>query len=139
MRITLFTVEEASRMAAEIRPVLERLVGMKRRLDRLQSRISVLELATAGSSEANPDARELRDAVVERQRLADQVQRGIQAIQVRGPVLKDLERGLVDFYSVAADRLIFLCWHLDEPEVAHWHSLEGGFASRQPLDRSERG
>jgi len=139
MRITLFTVEEASRMAAEIRPLVERLVGMKRRLDRLQSRISVLSLACAGASEANSDSRELRDAAVERKRLADQLQRGIQAIHVRGPVVKDLERGLVDFYSVAADRLIFLCWQFEEPEVAHWHSLEGGFANREPLDRSERG
>ena len=55
----------------------------------------------------------------------------------RGCVLKDLDRGLLDFYALSGDRLIFLCWQLGESEIAHWHTLEGGFAGRQPLDRSE--
>ena len=59
-------------------------------------------------------------------------------MQARGCVVKDLDRGLVDFYSLAGDKLIFLCWHAGEPEVGHWHPIEGGFTSRQPLDRTER-
>ena len=26
-----------------------------------------------------------------------------------------------------------LCWQLGEPEVAHWHELDAGFAGRQQL------
>jgi hypothetical protein len=44
----------------------------------------------------------------------------------------------MDFYAIAGDRLIFLCWQLGEAEVAHWHPLQGGFASRQPLNRLEQ-
>ena len=42
-----------------------------------------------------------------------------------------------DALALLGDRLIFLCWHLGETEVTHWHSIEGGFSERQPLDRSE--
>jgi Fe-S cluster assembly iron-binding protein IscA len=30
------------------------------------------------------------------------------------------------------------CFQVGEPEVAHWHSLEGGFAGRRPLKNAER-
>ena len=137
MKIILFTVEEARRMAREIRPLVERLVAAKRDLDRLQGRIDVLGLAVAGAAPGNPDARELDQAVEQRRRLVDRLERGVQTIHGRGPVVKDLERGLVDFYSMAGDRLIFLCWQVGEPEVSHWHPLDGGYASRQPLHRAE--
>ena len=138
MKLTLFTAEEANRMVVEIRPLLERLAVTKRDLDRLQGRIDVLSLAVAGAAPDNPDAQELHRALEQRRRLLDQLQRGGQAIHSRGPLVKDLERGLVDFYSIAGDRLIFLCWQLGESEVSHWHTLEGGFANRQPLHRTER-
>jgi len=138
VRITLFTVEEANRMAAEIRPAVEHLVRTRAEYARLQSRIAALSLATAGATDSNPDALELKQLEEKRNTVAELLRRGLQSLQGRGIVVKDLERGLVDFYSLAGDRLIFLCWHPGEPEVGHWHKLEGGFANRQPLNRSER-
>ena len=137
MRITLFTVEEANKLAVELKPLLERLVAAKRDFDDLHERVEVLSLALAGASPGNPDARELRDVHTRRTELAEELTRGVQAIQQRGLVVKDLDKGLVDFYTLSGDRLIFLCWQLGEPEVAHWHTLEGGFSGRQPLHPSE--
>ena len=137
MRITLFTVEEANKLAVELKPLLERLVAAKRDFDDLHERVEVLSLALAGASPGNPDARELRDVHTRRTELAEELTRGVQAIQQRGLVVKDLDKGLVDFYTLSGDRLIFLCWQLSEPEVAHWHTLEGGFSGRQPLHPSE--
>ena len=54
-------------------------------------------------------------------------------IQERGILLKDPERGLVDFPSIRDGRPVLLCWQMDEPSVAHWHEVSGGFAGRQPL------
>ena len=48
-------------------------------------------------------------------------------------MVKDLDQGLIDFYALAGDRLVFLCWKLGEREVAHWHPLDGGFEQRQSL------
>ncbi len=137
VRITLYTVEEANRAAAEMRPLLERLIAAKREFDELGTRLDVLALALAGASAENPDRREVRRLNERRSELGQQLTQGLQAIHARGCVIKDLEKGLVDFYAVLGDRLIFLCWHVGEPEVAHWHSLQDGFAGRQPLDRLE--
>ena len=49
-------------------------------------------------------------------------------------VLRDLERGLVDFPSMREGREVYLCWvEQEEDEIAYWHDLETGFAGRQPL------
>uniref|UniRef100_A0A832MMQ7 DUF2203 family protein n=1 Tax=Eiseniibacteriota bacterium TaxID=2212470 RepID=A0A832MMQ7_UNCEI len=137
VRITLFGVEDANRVAAEIRPELVRLARVKREFDQLQSRIAVQSVAVAGASPENPDVRDLKALVDRRDLLAGEITMGVQAVQRRGCLLKDLDRGLVDFYALSGDRLVFLCWHMGEAEVAHWHTLESGFAGRQPLQGSE--
>ncbi len=138
VRITLFTVDEANQQLEWLRPALEHLVKLKAEFDKVQREVDVLALAVSGASPTNPDARALDELQRRRVSLGEELGRGVQAIHRRGVLLKDLERGLIDFYTVSGDRLIFLCWQLSEPEVAHWHTLEGGFSGRLPLDRNER-
>lgn len=49
-------------------------------------------------------------------------------------LLRDPERGLVDFPSMRDGEEIYLCWLVDEGEVAWWHDHDSGFAGRQPID-----
>jgi hypothetical protein len=52
----------------------------------------------------------------------------------RGVVVRQVDRGLVDFPSQGSDGSSYLlCWRMDEPELAWWHRPEDGFAGRQPL------
>ncbi len=137
-KVTLFSLEEANRMVAELRPSLERLSAMKREFEQLGARADVLALAVSGAAADNPDAVELGRVTERRDALAERILKGVETVQRRGCLVKDIARGLVDFYALSGDRLIFLCWQLGEREVGHWHTLEGGFAGRQPLDRLER-
>ena len=125
MRVELFTVEEANKVAAEIRPRLERLVMKKREFDALERRMGILLVATSGAAPDNPDALELRSLEDKRRRLGESIGKGV--------LVKDVDRGLVDFYTLMGDRLVFLCWQVSEPEVSHWHTLEDGFAGRQQI------
>jgi hypothetical protein len=138
LKVTLFSVEQANQLLPDLRPAVEEVVRAKQELSRVDRRIDVLGLAAAGTSPENPDARELAKMVERRSRLVERIRRGVRSIQERGPVVKDIDRGLLDFYSLAGDRLIFLCWQLGENEVGHWHSLEGGFSARQPLHKTEQ-
>lgn len=54
-------------------------------------------------------------------------------LQGAGVVVRDLERGLVDFPAVIDGREVYLCWHEGETEIAFWHDLDEGFTGRQPL------
>ena len=51
-----------------------------------------------------------------------------------GVLVKDLEKGLLDFPTVMDGKPALLCWKQGEPAIAHWHTEEEGFAGRKPLD-----
>ena len=69
--------------------------------------------------ELEADQRRLREYVEELQHLG---------VELKGPA-----DGLLDFPSELEGRIVYLCWKLGEPEVAHWHELDAGFAGRQSL------
>jgi hypothetical protein len=64
------------------------------------------------------------------------VLRGIvDLLAVDGIVLRDLQRGLVDFPATApSGRDHWLCWVSGEAKVEWWHWPEDGFAGRTRLD-----
>ena len=45
----------------------------------------------------------------------------------------DFDLGLVDFPAIIDGKPVLLCWRSDEPEVAHYHDIEAGFAGRAPI------
>ena len=55
-------------------------------------------------------------------------------LQEMGVVLRDLDRGLVDFPSLRDGKEVYLCWEEGEDEVRHWHEPDAGFEGRRPLD-----
>jgi len=50
-----------------------------------------------------------------------------------GCVVKDIETGLVDFYSSHDNRIICLCWQLGEKNIQFWHETDAGAQGRKPL------
>ena len=48
-------------------------------------------------------------------------------------VVRDLETGLVDFPTIRDGEPAWLCWRLDDPDVAWWHTTSEGYASRRPI------
>jgi hypothetical protein len=55
-------------------------------------------------------------------------------VNALGCLVKDVEQGLVDFYSMLDGEAVFLCWQFGEPGVTHWHPVDEGFAGRQPIE-----
>ena len=50
-----------------------------------------------------------------------------------GLVLRDLDRGLVDFPALRNGREVYLCWEEGEEQIGYWHDLDTGYGGRQPL------
>jgi hypothetical protein len=63
-----------------------------------------------------------------------EVRRLLETIEQSGIVLRDIDRGLVDFPAVIDGREIYLCWELGEDEVGYWHDMDTGYGGREPLD-----
>lgn len=67
-------------------------------------------------------------------RLYFQEYQHLDALAILGCFVKDVEKGLVDFYSKKDGKDAFLCWKFGEPHIAHWHDVTRGFEARKKID-----
>jgi hypothetical protein len=110
------------------------------RLARLREGIAALARDLGGPEAAaeflertrDPAADEVR-ATEQLRALADDVNRTLERIQELGCVVKDIELGLVDFYSAIEGKRVFLCWQFGEGMISYFHGLDEGFSERRPL------
>lgn len=127
-----FTPSEANEALATVRPLAEELVGHRRALREAQERRAELTRRIAGNG-GSLDARRVATLAARVNREAEAVARAVARMQQLGVLVKDLDRGLVDFPALRGDEEVLLCWEVGEDEVAYWHGLEEGFAGRRPL------
>ena len=62
-----------------------------------------------------------------------ELQAAVAALDEREIVLRDLERGLVDFPALRDGREVYLCWVDGEADIGFWHELDAGYRGRQAL------
>jgi hypothetical protein len=120
----LFTREEANQLLPQLRPLLERAQAVSAVLgdrDR-QRRLRSVTVGNGGGEAA-------REMMAE----GDELSRIVAEISRLGVVVRDPTSGLVDFPAELDGQPVFLCWRIDEDDVAHWHDRDSGFAGRQPL------
>jgi len=120
-----YSLEEANAAIEWVEDCLRRLRSAKSNLGDKEAREALSEATpTNGGGEPGKVVSEafldLRTALVD--------------LRERDIVLRDLDRGLVDFPSISGDEEIYLCWEEGEAEIGFWHDLETGFAGRRPLE-----
>lgn len=132
MAARFFTPNEANEALETVRPLVEEMVAHRRVLREAATRRAELGHLVAGNGGA-VDAGDFATLDEKATREAAEIARLVNRIQALGVVVKDLDRGLVDFPARRGDEEVLLCWELGEDAVAFWHGLEDGFAGRRPL------
>jgi hypothetical protein len=127
-----FTPEEANELLGEVRPVAEELVAHRRELAVTTARRARLVTRIAGNG-GDFDPQEPRALEEELEREAEAIVACVERLERLGVLVKDLDRGLVDFPALRRGEEVLLCWQVGEDEVGHWHGLDEGFAGRKPL------
>jgi hypothetical protein len=128
-----FTPQEANEALERVRPVAESLVAHRRLFTVAAARRARLSQRISGNG-GDFDPQEPSELDEQLEREADAVAHAVDELQRLGVLVKDLDRGLVDFPALRDGEEVLLCWQVGEDEVAHWHGLEEGFAGRKPLD-----
>jgi hypothetical protein len=128
-----FTPAEANAALEEVRPLVEEMVDHRRELAVLLSRRAELSTTIAGNG-GDMDPGELARVEAEIGEQAKGVARCVNEIHGLGAEVKDADEGLIDFPALRGEEEVLLCWKLGEDEIEYWHSVEGGFAGRRPLD-----
>ena len=129
----LFTPEEANEVLGLLRPLVERMVALRRELTRAGGGLETVRATVAGNGGSLDPARvgALRE---EAAAAAAELASIVEEITELGVQIKDLDSGLVDFPAAHPDgETVLLCWRLGEDAVAYWHGTAEGFAGRKPL------
>ncbi len=127
-----FSPDEANEALDLVRPLVERMVVLKRELDEAEERRDDAARSIAGNGGGIPpqELAALHQAVDSR---AASLAGLVSDLDELGVLVKDLDSGLVDFPSIRGGEEVLLCWRLGEERVAFWHGPEDGFAGRRPL------
>jgi hypothetical protein len=120
-----YTLEEATDALGAVARLLSVMRDARVLLTDEQAREA---LAEAGPTNGGgPPGRQVSEAFVGLRAAAAQ----LQAMEV---VLRDLDRGLVDFPAILDGNEVYLCWvESEEDGIGYWHDLESGYAGRHPL------
>jgi hypothetical protein len=120
-----FTVEEANALLPTLDAKLRRLRDERDRLTDADAHELLADAAPANGG--GQPGREVGEAFLAVRALLGEIQ-GL------GIVVRDVDRGLIDFPAILEGREVYLCWQFDEDGIAFWHDLESGFGGRQPLE-----
>lgn len=133
----VFTVDEASALLADVRPIVRRMRDASAAAARAGEVVRAFadRMAETGGGRPDPgEARGQRDLADATSELRD----ALEELDERGVRVKDPFSGLVDVLYDRHGELVELCWLDGEDEIAHWHRIGHGFAGRRPLDEDMR-
>jgi hypothetical protein len=125
-----YTLEEANASLPLLRAILRDITNLAHDLRERYERLTRLQKAE-GLDQAHEE--EVRQLLAEFERGQTKMHEYELELEKLGIELKDYYSGLVDFRHLKDGREVYLCWRLDEPEVAHWHELDSGFAGRKEV------
>ena len=122
-----FDIEEAQ----EALPRVERLVKKLMKLNKTIGMLNSIEIDTADLSfEQFQNLTKMNKMY---HKLSFEFYKSLEELESTGCILKDVEEGLVDFFSQFEGRDIFLCWKVGERRIQFWHEISTGFQGRQPI------
>jgi hypothetical protein len=120
-----YSLEEARALLPRVRELLETLRRARDRLGDAEARAALEEAGQANGG--GQPGRVVSEGFLERRE-------AMREFREREVVLRDLDRGLVDFPALRDGDEVYLCWEEGEPEIGFWHDPESGFGGRRPLD-----
>jgi hypothetical protein len=120
-----YSREEAESMLPRVKPVLQKLRDAKDMLTDEEAHELLTE--SAPSNGGGEPGRQVGEAFLEVRQL-------LGALQEAGIVVRDIDRGLIDFPAIREGHEVYLCWELGEDSIDWWHDLDDGYRGRQPLD-----
>jgi hypothetical protein len=126
--IHIFSLDEANLMLPLVRGELTRLREMRRQIVARQSLVDIEEMTGQDDPLTH---RRIAELLRDIERDVHAFHRASEELQAAGCELKDLDKGLVDFYGLHQDDVVYFCWMDGEDSISHWHTLDSGFKGRK--------
>jgi len=122
-------------MLPQIRGWVREAVTLKSEYDEAEQAVQSLSERIMVMGGIVVDGQRAVDNKSRRETAAQRLKTVLENIQESGCLVKDLEKGLIDFPTLFHGEEVYLCWKLDEPAIAFWHAVHEGFAGRKAIDQ----
>jgi hypothetical protein len=134
----IFTLDEAQSLLPVLESLLKRAIESKRAAEQAEAGLSALAQRIYVSGGMHIDLGKVTKQRAEVDSHTQRMRETVAEIDSIGVQVKDLETGLLDFPFRLEDEIVLLCWRMGETAIEHWHTLDGGFQGRQPVDERFR-
>ncbi len=127
-----YTLEEAEASLPWVRDAIVTMREATAALLDARTKLSALleVIHSNGGSTHDEEVHDLRSRV---EKSTEALRLPLEEFEERGIIIRDLQRGLIDFPAMREGREVYLCWIYGEERIDYWHELDTGFAGRQPF------
>ena len=126
-----YTISEAEDLIPLLKPRVVNLIKLSRAIEFLES----VEIQYDDQYET------IRQDVMMNKKFHDyslRFCREVERLLNEGVILKDIEEGLVNFFSLNEGKEIFLCWKLGEHKIDSWYDVKSDYEFRRPVSDLKR-
>jgi hypothetical protein len=129
-----FTLDEAQSLLPVLESLLNRAIEARRAAEEIGEELQEQnhKIFLTGGMFLDVDSLRKRRKRYDAQ--LQTVKDSLAEIDAIGVQVKDIDTGLLDFPCLIEGDTVLLCWKMGESRIEFWHTLDGGFAGRQPLD-----
>ena len=129
------TLEEANSLLPDVRAILQRLREFQTVVEELDKKKAVEEITWLRSDGTISPQADQAIALLDKSmnNAIQNFEKTLEELNDLGAQLKDLDQGLVDFFTMRDDSIVYLCWREGEDSIEYWHDLESGVSGRKPL------
>lgn len=135
MNPRVFTLAEAAVLIPKLEGLMDQLLQKKKAMQKHHDQLLVLDLIAGDRVHdyQSRDGKEYLDKSAELESLILSFEEDIMKINEIGCFLRDLEKGIIDFFYVHQKQLVYLCWKRGEKAIRYYHDLDDGDRHRKPL------
>lgn len=123
MKVKFFTLEEANTLLPSMEQIISRVLVVKERLAISLIQAGELKAKAAGNGSRVAFKEKLEETV----KLHEQLSNYHMHLIEQGVVVRDYDKGLIDFPTIISGDLGYFCWKAGEDHVTHWHPVGEGY------------
>jgi len=126
-----YNIPEAEDMIPLLKPRILSLIKLSRAIEFLES-VDI---------QYNDEYETIRQDIVMNKKFHDyslKFCREVEKLLKAGVVLKDIDEGLVNFFSLHQGKEIFLCWKLGDHTIDSWYEISSDYEFRRPVSELKR-
>lgn len=125
MNAKVFTVEAAQSLLPKVRDIVHDMHALRRQIVATRERVTIFETLWGDDvrHDGNPDGDEYRALKRENRRCVRRFRAKANRLDAMGCHIKDLDQGIVGVFHVHDGQVVFMSWHVDEPDRREFEAV----------------